>query len=153
MAQRPATVDRLVACQQHQNTGSFQVVGRQAVGVLHRFRLHGSGGGNDGGHSGSVVHADPVATPPGLVAGEESHVSAARHTPGPWHVAAGTQIRSAVHQIARVWMMRNGEGNANAKLIAAAPEILDALQDAVRLIEHLGGNAKLQRAAIEKATT
>jgi hypothetical protein len=98
MAQRPATVDRLVACQQHQNTGSFQVVGRQAVGVLHRFRLHGSGGGNDGGHSRSVVHADPVATPPGLVAEEESHVSAARHTPG--HQATSSpEVRAAARAL------------------------------------------------------
>ena len=51
-----------------------------------------------------------------------------KHTPGPWHVANGVQIRSARDQIAKVWMMRNGEGNANAKLIAAAPELLEALR-------------------------
>lgn len=50
------------------------------------------------------------------------------HTPGPWRFVSGNQIRSAVHQIARVWMMRNGEGAANGRLIAAAPELLEALQ-------------------------
>lgn len=54
-----------------------------------------------------------------------------QHTPGPWHVSNGVQIRSAKHQICKVWMMRNGEGNANARLIAAAPELLQALQDIV----------------------
>lgn len=52
----------------------------------------------------------------------------AQHTPGPWHVANDVQIRSEKHQIAKVWMMRNGEGNANARLIAAAPDLLEALQ-------------------------
>ena len=46
------------------------------------------------------------------------------HTPGPWRVANGVQIRSHRDQIAKVWMMRNGEGNANAALIAAAPSLL-----------------------------
>lgn len=39
----------------------------------------------------------------------------------------------------------------DADLIAAAPEMLDSLKDAVRLIEHLGGNAGNQRKAIAKA--
>lgn len=49
------------------------------------------------------------------------------HTPGPWHVANGVQIRSARDQIAKVWMMRNGEGKRNAALIAAAPDLYEAL--------------------------
>lgn len=51
-----------------------------------------------------------------------------KHTPGPWHVANGVQIRSSRDQIAKVWMMRDGEGNANTRLIAAAPELLQALE-------------------------
>ena len=54
-----------------------------------------------------------------------------KHTPGPWHVANGVQIRSSRDQIAKVWMMRDGEGNANARLIAAAPELLWALESIV----------------------
>jgi hypothetical protein len=51
-----------------------------------------------------------------------------KHTPGPWHVANGVQIRSATDQIAKVWMMRNGEGQANARLIAAAPELAELVR-------------------------
>ena len=54
------------------------------------------------------------------------------HTPGPWHVANGCQIRGAKDQIAKAWMMRNGEGLANARLIAAAPELLAALEMVMR---------------------
>ena len=54
----------------------------------------------------------------------------AKHTPAPWHVSNGVQIRSTRHQIAKVWMMRDGEGNANALLIAAAPELLADLEEA-----------------------
>ena len=41
-------------------------------------------------------------------------------------------MRSEKHQIARVWMMRNGEGTANASLISAAPDLLEALRDLER---------------------
>jgi hypothetical protein len=51
------------------------------------------------------------------------------HTPGPWLVANGNQIRSEKDQIAKVWMMRCGEGSANANLIALAPEMLAALEE------------------------
>ena len=50
------------------------------------------------------------------------------HTPGPWHIANGVQIRSNRDQIAKIWMMRDGEGHENARLIAAAPDLLEALQ-------------------------
>lgn len=93
----------------------------------------------------------------------------AQHTPGPWHVANGVQIRSERHQIAKVWMMRNGEGNANAKLIAAAPDLLEALRSVWLWMEDQadgqskGGHATfdlmllreqrdIARAAIAKAT-
>ena len=46
-----------------------------------------------------------------------------QHTPGPWHIAGGVQIRSERDQIAKVWMMRQGEGQANARLIAKATEL------------------------------
>lgn len=51
-----------------------------------------------------------------------------KFTPGPWQFVNGRQIRSAKDQIAQVWMMRNGEGVANARLIAAAPELYEALR-------------------------
>ena len=78
-----------------------------------------------------------------------------KHTPGPWHTAGeqGVQIRSAKDQIAKVWTMRGNEWKANARLIAAAPELLEALQDMVS--DHASLSAAtlaFARAAIAKAT-
>lgn len=77
----------------------------------------------------------------------------AQHTPGPWHVSNGVQVRSERHQIAKVWMMRNGEGSANAKLIAAAPDLLLLAR---RLEVALPGDLPTliaeARAAVAKAT-
>lgn len=53
---------------------------------------------------------------------------AIKHTSGPWRVVNGIQIRSERDQIAKVWMMRGGEGKANAELLAAAPEMYKALK-------------------------
>lgn len=64
-----------------------------------------------------------------------------KHTPGPWHTAGGNQIRSRQHQIARVWMLRNGEGNANARLIAESPTMYDLLVRARDAIEALDGTS------------
>jgi putative SOS response-associated peptidase YedK len=63
----------------------------------------------------------------------------AQHTPGPWHTAGeqGVQIRSAKHQIAKVWAMRGNEWKANARLIAAAPDLLAALHRAHTLLSEL----------------
>ena len=78
-----------------------------------------------------------------------------KHTPGPWHTAGeqGVQIRSAKDQIAKVWTMRGNEWKANARLIAAAPDLLEALQDMVS--DHASLSAAtlaFARAAITKAT-
>lgn len=61
------------------------------------------------------------------------------HTPGPWHVELGGFVYSATKKVADVGL--NGgyfasrtspepERTANARLIAAAPELLEALEDA-----------------------
>ena len=57
-----------------------------------------------------------------------------RHTPGPWHVDS-THVRHAINTNDVHIAMGNigpglteDEGIANANLIAAAPELLDALQ-------------------------
>jgi len=73
-----------------------------------------------------------------------------KHTPGPWYVSNGTQIRSQRDQIAKVWMMRNGEGNANARLIAAASDLLEALEYAVKQVPELAGVPGI-KAALAKA--
>jgi hypothetical protein len=44
------------------------------------------------------------------------------------------------------------ENEANARLIAAAPELLEALKNAIEIIEGTGLDASIQRAAIAKAT-
>ena len=59
------------------------------------------------------------------------------HTPGPWHpVTLGASpdhawaIDSELHEVARLpeWPDNQAEAEANARLIAAAPEMLAALQ-------------------------
>ena len=77
-----------------------------------------------------------------------------KHTPGPWHVANGVQVRSEKDQLARVWMMRTGEGKANARLIAAAPELLEAIEELLSATQHLNpcpATVEKARAAIAKA--
>jgi hypothetical protein len=68
-------------------------------------------------------------------------MSAARHTPGPWFVdpeCNGNISAEHNHQLAIVTARYVGErpdyaeAKANARLIAAAPELLDALRDAVK---------------------
>lgn len=52
-----------------------------------------------------------------------------KHTPGPWKVTRNnTGVRSVDAHVCRVWMLRNGHGVANARLIAAAPDLLEALK-------------------------
>lgn len=81
----------------------------------------------------------------------------AKHTPGPWHTAGdqGVQIRSQRDQIAKVWTMRGNEWKANARLIASAPELLEALKAVLANSLDSKGLAdahKHARAAIAKAT-
>jgi hypothetical protein len=74
-------------------------------------------------------------------------VSAAKHTPGPWVVSADTECvaDAATGKIVARCMTANrrqsGEMAPNAALIAAAPELADALGAIAALT--LGGNAGL----------
>lgn len=96
-----------------------------------------------------------------------------KHTPGPWHIERGTEVyvRADVeHHVGPICSMRSRLDypgmdpiiaetlDANARLIAAAPDLLAALQ--ALLMEH-GGTLGCQRsderavavrAAIAKAT-
>lgn len=83
------------------------------------------------------------------------------HTPGPWKVRedyAGAQsVVSADAFLARVGPPNTEQAEANARLIAAAPELLEALQGLLAAVEQgtLPGSGKAQdaaRAAIAKAT-
>jgi hypothetical protein len=88
----------------------------------------------------------------------------AQHSPGPWAIRTqpveGTRVEvtdAEGHWVAdaRAW---NGRGpkiatqEANAHLIAAAPELLEALREIDRLASKVGRDAitKLARAAIAK---
>ena len=80
------------------------------------------------------------------------------HTPGPWHVGSKypTDVYAdrAGHAIARaVNPQHDGECEANARLMRAAPELLEALQDMLRLADAEGWEGfPKARAAIAKAT-
>lgn len=102
-------------------------------------------------------------SPPGIYL--EMKMSAT-HTPGLWRVGEqrrefidinhddntpGAMSYSLAHAIARpMWA---AEGHANARLIAAAPELLDALEDLVFALDGLQvADLSAARAAIAKAT-
>jgi hypothetical protein len=85
-----------------------------------------------------------------------------QHTPAPWsveidhHTAAPEFIRAYVdgemYDLASVLCDETGNATANARLIAAAPDLLIALREAVEIIEGTGLDATTQREAIIKAT-
>lgn len=54
-----------------------------------------------------------------------------KHTKGPWHAANRYEVKNEIGLIARVATAWAGNGtiNANARLIAAAPDMLEALRD------------------------
>ncbi len=80
----------------------------------------------------------------------------AKHTPGPWatdskgiEVFRDTELGpDTVAQVVGHLMRDEGVNVANARLIAAAPELLEALQEV--LYEH-GGFATSYPAAVKKA--
>ena len=82
-----------------------------------------------------------------------------KHTPGPWSVAEtrhgyDTVIRGPKSEpiaLALIGGYSKKEGGANSLLVAAAPELLEALED---LVSEFGvcGLTEKARAAISKAT-
>ena len=85
------------------------------------------------------------------------------HTPGPWSVliegshcfiedANGQTIARASHPFP--FTTTDDERNANARLIAAAPELLDALRRALNVLHATGATdeARVALAAIAAAT-
>ena len=95
----------------------------------------------------------------------------AKHTPGPWfiehldwaqkgHVFISAKDHGELAQV--VWLMENDEimgrnspeKEANARLIAAAPTMLEALQDCREALRRTGhdGELAIVDAAIAKAT-
>lgn len=64
-----------------------------------------------------------------------------QHTPGPWN-ASGFNIETATanYLIQGHSMVKAEELRANARLIAAAPEMLEALGRALDRLQHVEGN-------------
>lgn len=82
----------------------------------------------------------------------------AKHTPGPWHISEtdNTEILTAEGRV-QVMICKMGEGDLDqhlpdARLIAAAPDLLDALQAMLALHRGGGEPSAKARAAIRKAT-
>ena len=83
-----------------------------------------------------------------------------QHTPGPWTIDGNAhRDLDIVAPTGRVAMLdcefseeTEDVLTANASLIAAAPDLLHALRDAVEILEGTGLDASIQRAAIAKAT-
>ena len=87
------------------------------------------------------------------------------HTPGPWKTdGSGMSVYSANTRLDFAPIVAAAVGNekslaqlrADAQLIAAAPDLLYALEEALHLIETLtpleGSTVRIVRAAIAKAT-
>jgi hypothetical protein len=74
-----------------------------------------------------------------------------KHTKGSWYVSAGLQVSSENGNIAKVWAKGNGEGSSNARLIAAAPDLLNALTVLADACERMAIPVDAARAAIAKA--
>lgn len=86
-----------------------------------------------------------------------------KHTPGPWTcncdtkyaqpvISVGWHVRIADgSSIAVVLGEKNPELQANAKLITAAPDLLEALESVHRVLRKSGHNMELIDAVIAKA--
>lgn len=64
-----------------------------------------------------------------------------KHTPGPWHIDDASYGQIVCSRTSDVAVVRNTGGlphHGNARLIAAAPELLEALRDALAAMEHMG---------------
>lgn len=79
-----------------------------------------------------------------------------KHTPGPWALHVGNDYIRIEAENSEIWVLGetlwnvgNEEDMANAQLIAAAPDLLEAAQ-AVSEFQSIGNLAKLN-AAIAKA--
>jgi len=107
----------------------------------------------------AIESGSPVPT------NERQAAELAKHTPGPWHVLDGAVLCEGINAYGNWHICRfdrceqpnTAEDNANARLIAAAPELLEACQAAVFGANHIDCVRAMQevlpriRAAIAKA--
>lgn len=84
----------------------------------------------------------------------------AAHTPGPWYATGGNvlrDVRGRAMTVAECHVERDDKNRmeelaANANLIAAAPELLDALRGLIETCEHFWSPVTpSQEAALDKA--
>lgn len=86
-----------------------------------------------------------------------------KHTPGPWALTGRTIIGADMKRVASLWHAPDGsltrlvaEADANARLIATAPDLLSALGDMLSRINAGGGSASWtaeERDALEALCT
>ena len=91
-----------------------------------------------------------------------------KHTPGPWFLGEKVQGKHTVTDLRRIRSEREGmehgavcevygiadgsEAHANARLIAAAPDLLEALAFVIRGVPDTWEGVQKARASIAKAT-
>ena len=81
-----------------------------------------------------------------------------KHTPGPWRVVedrvpSSLEVYAGKTAIAECWRRADVETEiANARLIAAAPDLLEALEFVIRGVPDTWEGVQKARAAIAKAT-
>lgn len=88
------------------------------------------------------------------------HNEGGEHTPGPWRVMGYGIVKGSRRCLIAHVYMQSGQGvdfgdaktNANARLIAAAPELLEACNQAIFAIPTTHGAFEVVRSAIAKAT-
>lgn len=93
---------------------------------------------------------------------EAEYAKRLQHTPGPWHIMKPLESNGYVWvnpmggmcgEIATAWPISQGSAEANARLIAAAPDLLEALQGFLVMTEghFMEPQQKAAKAAIAKA--
>ena len=79
-----------------------------------------------------------------------------QHTPGPWRIVGGTEVRAGVGIICETAQYRapalSDQAAADARLIAAAPDMLAALQHVLERATMPGFLRDEVKAAIARAT-
>lgn len=77
-----------------------------------------------------------------------------KHTPGPWHIDDASYGQIVCSRTSDVAVVRNTGGlphHGNARLIAAAPELLEALKAVLLIADRKHDAFDAARAAITKA--
>ena len=72
-----------------------------------------------------------------------------KHTPGKWNIVESNKIDEEAHiqtdlkSICRMWIQMDSQDMANARLIAAAPELLEALKALVADLKPYMGQGRM----------